>query len=132
MRRIGLAVVLLLALGAWKCSQPLEMTARDSIAAASGFLKEAQKNHVLECSATPQCSTPNVQDKGKCVRICESINRAIDAQTVAINALSAYCASDDWDKGGACKPKADLAPKLKQALSDLDATIAAAKGLVNP
>lgn len=52
----------------------------DTLAAAQGFIGQAQKNHQAECSVDPSKSFP-----------CQTINQAVDAQNAAISALEVYC-----------------------------------------
>lgn len=52
----------------------------DSLAAAQGFIGQAQKNHQPECSVDPSKDFP-----------CQTINRAVDAQNAAVSALEIYC-----------------------------------------
>ncbi|MCL4524008.1 MAG: hypothetical protein M1451_08870 [Acidobacteria bacterium] len=110
--------------------QPYEKQARDSVAAAKGFIEQAQANHGDECRAVPQCSLPGVVDAGKCVKICAAINQAVAAQNLAIDALDLYCAGTGWQTGGACTPNKELEPRVRAAISNLDRIIKDAKGAV--
>src|SRR6516225_1731797 len=98
------------------CS-PVEQQARDALAAAQGFIMQAQQNHQAECSQTPEKDFP-----------CAMINQAIGAQNLAIDALEIYCgwtASDVADAAAgksvhACVPVKTAADPLKAALSNLN------------
>ncbi len=61
------------------CS-PLEVSARDAAAAAQGFLEQAQQNHLAECQANPGKPFP-----------CVTINQAVGAQNLLIDAIEQYC-----------------------------------------
>ena len=52
----------------------------DTLAAAQGFIAQAQLNHQTECKADPTKNFP-----------CQMINQAVDAQNTAVDALEAYC-----------------------------------------
>src|SRR4051812_6171119 len=52
----------------------------DALAAAQGFIGQAQKNHQAECSVDPSQDFP-----------CQTINRAVEAQNAAVSALEVYC-----------------------------------------
>jgi hypothetical protein len=112
MKRAWLLAVVFLA----GCS-PVEQQARDALAASQGFLMQAQKNHQAECSQTPKKDFP-----------CGTINQAVGAQNLAIDALEVYCgwtASDVADAAAgktvhACVPVKTAADPLKAALSNLN------------
>jgi hypothetical protein len=51
---------------------------------------------------------------------CVVVNQAVAAQNLAVDALETYCASADFnDNKGPCKPDKSLAPKLTQALRNM-------------
>jgi hypothetical protein len=52
----------------------------DTLAAAQGFIAQAQINHQIECSAAPTKAFP-----------CATITTAVAAQNAAVSALEAYC-----------------------------------------
>lgn len=115
MRLVRILTITLLLAG---CSQPLEMTARDLIAANKGVLTSAQAQYKATCTANPAQGT------------CNLINRDVFAQNVAIDALELYCAGVDFSNGGACKPDKAYAPKLQEALLNLNRNLNDVKGLV--
>lgn len=119
-RRTVLAVLLCLPLllGLKACpSQPPYETARDSIAAAKGFIEQAQLNHHAECTANPS------------KKLCKAINTGVEAQNAAIDALDAYCAGPAWNTGGVCDPQASVEAKLDEAIRNLNKIIANLKEL---
>ena len=112
MKRL-LPVILALTLVTVGC-QPIEMSARDSIAGAKGFLDEAAKKHP-ECASNPSG-----------VMACNLINRGNAAKHTAGAALKVYCSGDQFDAGtGPCQPPTDknardqAAAKLKSATQEL-------------
>ena len=121
MLKVGLLLPILLLLGA---CDPLEKNARDSIAAAKGFIEKAQEHHASECIAMP--SKP----------LCAAITKAVAAQNVAVDALHLYCSGAPsagnaaYDAGGPCAPSKGVEPRLRIAIRDLDRIIAEAKGVV--
>lgn len=131
MKRVALLLVVCLFLAG---CPPFEQNARDAIAAAKGFIVQAQENHKAECQAVPQCSTPNVgtseEAQKKCASICSSINKAVDAQTLALEAVNLYCAGGTWETGGPCARRSDYKAKAQEALNNLDRIIAEAKGVL--
>ena len=112
MKRAWLLAVVFLA----GCSL-VEQQARDALAASQGFIMQAQKNHQAECSQTPKKDFP-----------CGTINQAVGAQNLAIDALEVYCswtAQDVQDAAAgksvhACVPVKTAADPLKAALSNLN------------
>ncbi|HXT74637.1 MAG TPA: hypothetical protein VN785_12360 [Candidatus Angelobacter sp.] len=52
----------------------------DTLAAAQGFIAQAQVNHMAECTADPSKSFP-----------CQTINQAVAAENAGVSALEAYC-----------------------------------------
>jgi hypothetical protein len=100
-----IVITLLAMLG---CSQPIEKTARDGIATASGVIKQYQSQYKAECTAQPTGAA------------CVTINRAIAANNTAIDALEAYCGfSPGADLAAACKPVASAKDGLSSALANL-------------
>lgn len=102
--------------------QPLEMSARDGIASAKGFLDSEAKQH-------PECnSTPTLQ-------VCTLITRGNAAKHTAIDALETYCSNDSFNAGGtACvKPSGSAgqiaANELKASLASLSQTITDIKAI---
>lgn len=89
--------------------KPLEMTARDSIATAKGFLTDLVERYRDQCI-----------DVGDTPGVCAAITKGIAAQNMTIDALHVYCASETYENGGPCTPNKDAAPKLKEALMHLE------------
>ena len=52
----------------------------DTLAAAQGFISQAQKNHSAQCTVDPSADFP-----------CQTINKAVAAQNAAVSALEVYC-----------------------------------------
>lgn len=117
-RQVTLLVICSVLLMGLKACPPKHETARDAIAAAKGFIEKAQQNHLAECTAQPEKS------------LCVAINKAVDAQNLAIDALDAYCAGPFWLQGAACDPQALLADRLQQAVRNLNDTVKSLKELV--
>lgn len=122
--------LLMLCAGVFAACEPgqTEKWARDSIAAAKGFIEQAQQNHGDECRAVPSCSLPTVQDAAKCRGICNAVNRAVHAQNLAIDALNLYCAGPGWAEGGPCNAQRALEPRVREAIRELNRVLADAKG----
>ncbi len=112
MRRSYLIFTLLLALTATGC-QPLEQTARDGIAAFSGFLVQAQDHHEVECKAAPTKS------------LCVSINKAGDVLNMARGLSKVYCSGtpkagdQPFLAGGPCAADKSVEPRLRAAMSEM-------------
>lgn len=87
--------------------QPLEMSGRDAVSSAKGYL-EAAKSHHPECSGGGHGAN------------CDIISRGVGAKDAVIDALNIYCSSPSYtDQGGACSPNKNAEPKLKEALKSL-------------
>ena len=67
---------------------------RDALATSEGFLLRAQANHREECASA--CTLQGIRDARLCVRICNSINLAIDLRQASKNAMDLYCAGPGW------------------------------------
>jgi uncharacterized lipoprotein NlpE involved in copper resistance len=78
-RKVAVASVLAITLVLVGCTNFVRASV-DSLAAAQGFIGQAQKNHQAECSVDPSQDFP-----------CQTINRAVDAQNAAVSALEVYC-----------------------------------------
>lgn len=118
---VGLFMILWVALvlGVTGCPKSPEGVARDSIAAARGIITTAQSQYKAACIADPQYSH------------CVTINKLVAGQNLAIDALEAYCAGPDWGTVGAvCSPHAELEPKLREALKNLEQEKTDVKGLI--
>lgn len=95
------------------CSQPIEKTARDGIATASGVIRQYQSQYRAECTATPTGAA------------CVTINQAIAANNTAIDALEAYCGFKPGDDlAGVCHPVTTAKDGLTTALNNLQAVVA--------
>jgi len=93
--------------------QPFEETARDVIAGAQGFIQQAQKNHLEECRANPTKDFP-----------CGTINRAVAAQNLAVDALAVYCGfGHDMSPNTSCRVNKSAAAALKASLDNLNRII---------
>lgn len=100
-------------------SQPLEQTARDSVATAKGYLDAAKAHH-------PECATPGTPVSTN----CDIIGKGVGAKDAVIDAINVYCASNDYsNNGGPCVPNKDLQPKLQEALNNLNQTITDVKAI---
>ena len=110
--------VLLLCLFLVGC-QPLQQTARDSIAVAKGVIETAQDEYLARCKASPTDAP------------CEAIKDAVAAQGLVVDALNLYCAGkDSWVTGAPCSPSKGVEPRLKEALRSLDVIISNVKELL--
>ena len=99
--------------------QPLQQTARDSIAVAKGVIETAQQEYLVRCQASPT-DTP-----------CEIIKDSVAAQNLVVDALNLYCAGDDaWVGGSPCSPTKAVEPRLREALLQLNVIIANVKELL--
>lgn len=122
-------------LSGFRCDQPLHEKADLLISTWSGAVKEAQANHRLECTATPQCSTPNVVDKDKCAKLCSAINAAGNSLNVLITATDTYCSGPPkegqkgWKDGGPCSPVASARDALQAAMGNFQQAISDVKAL---
>jgi hypothetical protein len=93
--------------------------ARDALAAHSGFLNQAKENH-------PECVPDWPQDN----KICVALEKAIDAQNLAVTALDLYCSGPAYVEGGECDPpdgkdvRKELKSRLEEALKQLATLIA--------
>ncbi len=124
-RSFGMAAVVTVALALVAC-QPLEKTARDTIATEQGFLNKAEENHLAECQA------PAAAGKALCV----AIKKAGLARNVAIDALELFCAGQPrpgqaaFGDGGPCSPRPAAAAQLRAALADLERNISDVKAVL--
>ena len=97
--------------------QPIEMSARDAIATAKGYLDSAKQHH-------PECAS------GGHSATCDVIARGVAAKDTVADAVNIYCASPSYtDQGGACTPNKDAEPKLKEALKSLSTIMRDVKGI---
>ena len=109
MRTIRKLLTLCIIIATVGCSQPIEKTARDGIATASGVIKQYQAQYKAECTATPTGAA------------CATINRAIAANNTAIDALEAYCGfTPGADLASTCHPVATAKDGLASALGNLN------------
>lgn len=124
MRSVTAMLLILLVMMTVGCSQPIESTARDGIASASGFLKQEVPANTSVCQANPALE--------KCV----AIKKASQSLNVVIDALELYCSGPAFNSGsGPCQSPIDpnqknqLSSKLSGALTDLSRDVADAKKL---
>jgi len=122
LKRLGIVPILVVTLIMAACS-PIEVTARDGIAAAKGFLDSQAALH-NECNADPTA------------QVCALINKGNAAKHVAIDALEQYCTGPAFDAGtGPCQVPTDktrkdtLQSQLSGALNNLNQTISDIKAL---
>lgn len=101
---------------------PIVVNARDTLAGASGFVANAQKQYAKECIADPT--------QGK----CKYINQAISGINAAITAEEAYCG---WNPGTGsivppppCTPVASAADGLQTAIANLNSFMTDLKGAI--
>lgn len=113
--KIRLLVLLAATLAMTGC-QPIEKTARDSVATAKGYLDSAKQHH-------PECAA------GGHGANCDIIARGVGAKDAVIDAVQIYCASPNYDAGAPCTPNKDTEPKLKEALKRLDQIMGDVKAL---
>lgn len=103
------------------CS-PLENRARDAAAASQGFIQQAQRNHLAECQANPAKPFP-----------CQTINQAIAAQNLLIDAIEQYCGwpSGTQPSGAAsypCAKNVSAQQRLQAAINSINQIIKDYKG----
>lgn len=94
------------------CAQPIEVTARDAIAASKGYIASASQRHTAEC----------IQSGGQ-AEYCQIIVQAAYAENAAVTALETYCQIpahmlDTPDKK--CQPVKSAEPALVAALKNLN------------
>jgi len=114
------------------CS-PLEVQAYRIVVGAKAFTKSVGKSH-------PECGTRGADDKWVSAHntagVCVALDKAIAGKDVLIDLAETYCASPQFDSGGACTPPSDktvksqLAAKLQAAISLYGQTEADLKGLL--
>lgn len=103
--------------------QPPQNSARDTIAAAKGYLDSARSHH-------PECNTTSPNG----THACQIIGKGTQAKDVAIDALEIYCSNTsttgvNFQDGGPCVADKAYEPKLKAALASLNQIISDVKGL---
>jgi hypothetical protein len=92
----------------------------ETVAAANGFIAEAQVNHLALCKANPALSFP-----------CGTITQAIGAQNALLDALETYCAlpakptAAQLQAQGAqtCAPVSSAQSALVSAIANLSALL---------
>lgn len=111
------------------CQQPLEMTARDGIAAAKGFLIDANDRHP-ECGALV-LGTKHTTPASLVGDACTFIQNAVTVKDLAIDALTVYCGGPSFNSGGPCQASTDntVEDKLKAALQHMETIIEDVKRL---
>lgn len=122
MRKLLVLPILFLLIG---CPQPTDQTARDSIAAAHGWVVNAQATWSTTCRANPT----QIQ--------CTSTNKLIAAEHAAADALVVYCAGTPangataYANGGACVPVKSAASVLQSAVLNLNSIVTDVKNLLS-
>ena len=118
----GLLLVVLLLAG---CESGFYKYARDGIAASKGAIEAAQAEYMEKCTTDPALPP------------CVTINKAIDAQNLTVDALNLYCSGPQWDlPGGECDPpssketRAHLESRVRAALNAMSGIIAEVEGLI--
>jgi hypothetical protein len=119
--RSGVAMLLCVAMiGLAGCSS-LERQAYNVIVGSKAFTKSFSDKH-------PECGTRDANGKwiaapGNQATVCVAIKKGIAAKDLLIDAAEEYCASSDFDTGGACNPpssktlKDQLAAKVQAAIT---------------
>ncbi len=134
MKKSFLLVIFVAMLGCSSCTkkpiiastpsnQPsLVVNARDTLAGASGFVANTQKQYAKECIANP------TQNK------CKLINKTVSGINAAITAEEAYCG---WNPGTGstvppppCVPVATAADGLQTAIANLNGFMSDLKGAI--
>ena len=81
----------------------------DTLAAAQGFIAQAQVNHSAQCTANPSLAFP-----------CQTITQAVAAENAAVSALEVYCqvpiAPDPDTLKAQGKDACNVNPSAKQVL----------------
>ncbi|HWR36384.1 MAG TPA: hypothetical protein VN622_10995 [Clostridia bacterium] len=99
-------------------TKPIEVIARDGVAAAKGFIESEQKQHLEECQAAP--TKP----------VCIAINKAIASQNLVIDAIEVYCASPEFATGTKpCVPHPNAETQLRESLQLLNDVVKQIKTL---
>ena len=118
--RVRLTVSLVAVIALCACTNFVKASVA-TLAAAQGFIAQAQANHNTECTAAPTKPFP-----------CVAINQAVAAQNVAVSALETYCqvpvaptpATLQAQGSAACNPNPTSKQVLVAALSNLGAIVA--------
>lgn len=112
----------LMLMSGWSCGpgQPIEMTARDTIAVAKAGIQRAQTKYKASCTLNP-AQTP-----------CRDVNRAVGAQNLLVDGLEAYCGGPGFDAGTApCEVHSGAQAKLQSALKNMNQVAKDVKDTVN-
>ena len=119
--KTGVAMLLCVALIALTGCSSLERQAYNVIVGSKAFTKSFSDKH-------PECGTRDangkwIADPSNHAGVCVAITKGIAAKDLLIDATEEYCASSDFDTGGACNPptsktlKAQLAAKVQAAIT---------------
>jgi len=131
----GVAVLLCVTmLGLAGCSS-LERQAYNVIVGSKAFTVSISAKH-------PECGTRDangkwVADPNNHAAVCVAITKGIAAKDLLIDAAEEYCASADFDTGGACNPpssktlKDQLAAKVQAAITGYEQTEADIRSLIH-
>lgn len=123
MKKLFLIPILGLMLATVGCT-PLERVVYNTVVASKAFLNKESANH-------PECTNADAST------YCGFLAKAYASQHVLVDAGEEYCASDDFENGGACTPPMKGTPayvqaeaKLKAALANYDRDEADLKGVL--
>lgn len=109
---ISIVTALVLGLSAWTCSTPPEVSVRDGIAAANGYIVSARNRH-------PECD-PKAHPENQSQGNCQVIRKTTEANNVAIDALETFCGSPAFETWtGPCTPPNKKDPAYQQLLNKL-------------
>jgi hypothetical protein len=112
MKRFGTIILFALNVIVWGFAlgcQPVEVSARDGIAAFRGYLVSAQSRHTLEC----------IQAKGA-LPICDTLRRADASLNVAKDALELYCGwTPHSEPQATCEKNKSAQAALNTALANM-------------
>lgn len=117
---VAIFLSLFLCIGLTGCP-PIEQSARDGLAAASGSIFAVQQSYLPVCEP--------IAGTNPSAEACSTINRAIDAHNLAVDTLNLYCSGSDYLAGGPCQPNREFEPRLKEALKNLERIVKEVKGL---
>ena len=112
MKRITVLLLFSFVLCSGFVCSPLERSAYNTVVAAKAFTDKIKAQHP-ECTATNQGS------------LCVDLRKATAAKDTLIDAVEIYCAGPSFDGGGACQPPTKGTAAYDQAISKLNAAIAA-------
>ncbi len=113
------SVILLFSLG---CSDTPEQIARNSIATATAVISKAQSGNTASCQGKPD------------QQVCVAINKAVDAQNLAITGLETFCgfslSPQPPDASAKCTPNKSAGANLNTVVNNLNQAINELKTLI--